>query len=514
MKFKGEIMKGKLFCFFIFCLFLVLIIICFNHGVKTEIRAYILFEKASHLAREAKEVKDTSYSKALKLYEKALRTTERITTEYSSSRLAGRIVQNKAKIGPYTIKGLKEIIPRIEERAKMEESPLACALAITKTIWPGEEGKKDSALRNIAVSYAKVGEYDKALEVTTKIKDVFLNIMALCDIAVSYAEAGQREEASKILSQTLQLAKKTPFKLDAFSIIAGSYAKVGQYDKAFEVTTKIKKDRYLTAEKYKSEALCSIADNYAEAGQKEKASKILSQALQLAKRLKHYDLPCFVLRDISRVYAKIGQYDKAIEVADTIWGSTSPGFDSLYRIKALCDIAVSYAEAGQKEKASKILSQALQVAKAIEEDSSNDNALCDIAVSYAKVGQYDKALEVAKTIFYYHWKSKALCEIASCYADAGESDKALEILETAERFSRSYNPPPLTCYPSYYYVAVCYAKVGEYDKALETTERIEDRYFMCKALSDIAVSYAKTGMKVDEKAKNVLHSIVWSYVGH
>ena len=117
----------KLSYYIITCLSLILIFGCSSPDEK----ANKLFVEASQLVKKAQEAEKTSYSDALKLYEKALEKIERIQSKYPSSELAVNLVQDRIKVGSYTIKEIKEtIVPHIEIKAKAEENPLACALFV------------------------------------------------------------------------------------------------------------------------------------------------------------------------------------------------------------------------------------------------------------------------------------------------------------------------------------------------------------------------------------------------
>jgi len=427
-----------------------------------------LFVEAYQLVEKAQKVEKTSYSDALKLYEKALRKIESIPTKCPSSDLAVKILQNKVNIGPYTIKKFKEsIIPLIKLKSEAEKNPLACALLVAKTI---EDAFPQSlTLCEIANSYTKAGQKDKASEILSQALRVartieVLKSSALHDIADSYAKVGQKEKALQI-ARTIEDAY---YKSLALRDIADSYAKVGQYNEALQVARTIK-DASL-----KSRALCAIADGYTKAGQKEKASKVLSQALQVARTTE-------------------GAFSKSL---------------------ALRNIADSYAKAGQKEKASKVLSQALQVARTIEYASFKSEALHDIADSYAKVGQKEKALQIARTIKDAYYKSLALHDIADSYAKAGQKEKASELLSQALQVARTIEGA------SFKSLALCdiadsYAKAGQKEKAsellsqaLQVARTIEYASSKSFALSEIADSYTKAGLKVDEKASKILHQII------
>jgi len=304
-----EVKMKKLSYYIITCLSLILIFGCSSPNEK----ANKLYVEASQLVKKAQEVEKRSYSDALKLYKKALGKIERIQSKYPSSELAVKLVQDRIKVGSYTIKEIKEtIVPHIEIKAKAEENPLACALFVAKTI-----------------------------------KDADDKSWALADIAAQYAKAGQMNKASEILSQALQVAKTIVFasnKSSALADIAAQYAKAGQYGQALQVAKTIK-----DADD-KSMALTDIAAQYAKAGQMNKTSEILSQALQVAKTIKDADDKSSALADIAAQYAKAGQYGEALQVAKTIK-------HAYYKSRALIDIAGEYAKARQRvdDKAKKIL---------------------------------------------------------------------------------------------------------------------------------------------------------------
>ena len=134
---------------------------------------------------------------------------ERIQSKYPSSELAVKLVQDRIKVGSYTIKEIKEtIVPHIEIKAKAEENPLACALFVAKTIKDADD--KSSALADIAAQYAKAGQYGQALQVAKTIKHAYYKSRALIDIAGEYAKARQRvdDKAKKILHEIVLTSSK------------------------------------------------------------------------------------------------------------------------------------------------------------------------------------------------------------------------------------------------------------------------------------------------------------------
>ena len=109
--------------------------------------------------------------------------------------------------------------------------------------------------------------------------------------------------------------------------------------------------------------------------------------------------------------ALVNLLDYALQVANEAEQSTAIKF--YFKAPALADISSKYAEAEQYDKA-------LQIANTIEEDSEKARALADISSKYVEVGQYDKALQIANTIEHDSQKAFALADIAGKYVEVGK----------------------------------------------------------------------------------------------
>ena len=70
-----------------------------------------------------------------------------------------------------------------------------------------KEGYKAGALGEIAIQYAKAGQFSKALETVKTIEDSTIKFLALGEIARHCAEAGEKEKAAQSLTQALETAK-------------------------------------------------------------------------------------------------------------------------------------------------------------------------------------------------------------------------------------------------------------------------------------------------------------------
>ena len=268
----------------------------------------------------------------------------------------------------------------------------------------------------------------------------------MASIAGTQAEAGQREQALQLLSEAREVARIKPWP-----------------------------DLRL---------LCAIAGKYAEAGQQEQASRILAETLITAQTIKRmYDgikqNGLWVVPDIAIQYAKIGEFDQALQTAD---GIKKPARD---RIRAWIGIAGEYAKAGQKEHAARLLSRALEAAKMFEEEEwayEKSKPFTDIAGVYTQIGQKDQAtlvlsqaLKKAMAIPGSYNQFEALAEIAINHAKNGESNQALEVVNAIEGLHPDDRSMVLA------EIAGGYAKAGQKEQAmlllsqaLKTAETIKE----------------------------------------
>ncbi len=394
-----------------------------------------------------------------------------------------------------------------ELKTKAESDLLACAYFITGTIGYSFSHPKTESLKDIAVEYARTGRYDQAMQVAQTIKE-------------DYQRAG-------ILGG-----------------IAAEYAKAGQYDQALQVTTTIASDYA------KSEALTKIAGAYRESGQVDKALPLLSQALKITET---GNLP---IEDIAAEYARAGQYDKALLMADAMKSAGAKSF-------VLANIADTYLESGQKDKASQLLSQAVEIGrinfaylcvlkhiaiayakmgqyeqglslvKTMGNIPCKTEAFQGMAVEYAKTGQYDRAFQVAEEIKDPSPQAVALAQIADVYAQAKQKTEASRVLSRALMIAEAIpkNPPlislPFAMDPEmgrYFYdqtavvfkekaaaplkeIAVEYAKIGEYEQALKLAKAITDVYYKVGALLGINRCYEQSGEKIDANSRKILQEI-------
>lgn len=348
----------------------------------------------------------------------------------------------------YTVAGKLEPVPAILEEA----------LQFAKAYDPPNPYSKGYAIRPIAIAYAKIGQYEQAIQIAQSIVNApYPKTSALGAIASQYAQKGQMEQALQ-LAQSLEAGES---KAKAFSDIAIAYAKAGQQDKAFEVFSQavelaqsvgetlladiiahyaeagqpaaaLQVAQRLENAEGKAKALAAIAFLYMTSGQQVQASRLLSQALESAKAIPESFKQQWLLEEMIRNYVKAERFDYAFQVAQTVQEDSY----EFNRKQILVKLATQAAQAGQYE-------QALQIVQALDKNYGDwrNIALQQIALAYASSGQYDKAIEIAQILdnsgSTYTYRARTLAAIANQLLKTGQTNRATELYSQAVQVANS-----------------------------------------------------------------------------
>ncbi|WP_292872810.1 hypothetical protein [Nostoc sp. LPT] len=222
--------------------------------------------------------------------------------------------------------------------------------------------EKDSKIKNldlgyIAISYAKLGQCNQAIEIAKSIKDYpdyrefkdayithdgLIIGLNLPDVFVEIAEkctaAGRYEQAFK----AIQEIKFSDNKSEALGVVAVEYAKKSQYKQAFQVLKE------------------NLESDYNKALLSSESDSIKARFLLKSQSIKALALPKIVEQATqSKPSAKAEQVlSQALEVAQTIKSRDD-------KVKVITAIAIGYAQLKQKDKSEQLLAQALQIAENI-----------------------------------------------------------------------------------------------------------------------------------------------------
>lgn len=201
----------------------------------------------------------------------------------------------------------------------------------------------------------------------------------------------------------------------------------------------------------------------------------LAAALRVAGHVKNAESYDELASAISRRYADRGEFERAVEIADTL-------NDPYTRDQTLASIAVKCAADRQED-------AAFELIETLEDFSHQATALSQIAIAYANAGEFDRAVEIADGM---EDNSATLAEIASQCASKGEYERAFEIVERLD--FPGYAALALTR------IADSYIQAGRVDEAVELLSQALDEAAAIDAgdekattLSEIALKFADAG---------------------
>ena len=342
---------------------------------------------------------------------------------------------------------------------------------------------KTSVLTPIAQGYVAARQPDTAekilsqsLQEAQRIESPlpFRKADALQQIAVTYAKAGNYDRAIPIAQSIANTDYSVYYKAQALAGIASEYVQDGQLEPALQIAQTI------NAADTKAKAMAAIAAGYANKKQPEKASQVFSQALAVAQAADNPNISKpGLLADVALEYAKAGQLDAPLAVVQKLE-------DAFIKAKSLAAIALLYSQAGQQQQANQLLSQAIESVNEIKEDYQKSEVRQEIIRNSIEAGQPDYALLVAQTIPDEFARSETLQQVAFQAVEKGQNEFALKIVQAIDKKFVDYRNSVLQR------IAIGYAKAGEYDKALQIAAdtTYNDRV---RTLAAIATEYSKAG---------------------
>ncbi len=281
----------------------------------------------------------------------------------------------------------------------------------------------------IALSFAKLGEVDRALDALTealnKEDNLKWKVKYLYNVAKELYVSGYRKEALNLFENAFDIALSLDKEEKDFSLssLSKSLAEVGEIDFALRVAEKIDDDFHL------EDALIEIILSIYLMNKMEYADRVF----ELAEKLD--DLKKEVLVE-SICYKKMHKLKYAKEVGDLL--------------RRLEDLAES-----------------------IDNSSYRDEALSYLAKAYAVIGEYDHALELAEKIDDEWYRNVTIGYIAYRLAKDGDKSRAKSLIENLN-------------YGSELIETLCYIRLGEIDKAKNIIVQSLDRSSnICTALLEL-----------------------------
>lgn len=401
-------------------------------------------------------------------------------------------VANKIESPPDKAMALDAIATRYGRVGQKDKAAeiLSQAVQEAKAIW-GISFVKDTVLEKIAVTYAQLGDYDQAIQLTHKIAGDIPKGRALARIVAQYVEAGDYNQARQV-ANTIEVQTS---QANALIEIA---AKTGEYQPALSVAQKIDEQESASA---KSIILGKIALLSSKFGQSQQADELLTEAFDVAKNIEDTDTQVTQFTKIAILYLELGKKEQAVKVSAKTLAVANQFTDAEKKARIYAEIAVVYGKAGKRELATSVLTQAVQMSETIQNKETKARTLAEIAIASAKINPYDQVLQlIQETLGNANTQAYALTRIAKDYEEAGNKEQAAKALEQgfqiAQTLKNTKDKSQMLAN-----IAVQLGKIAQYDRAIAVAQTIDvtqPNSPKAFALAKIANYYAKAGEK--EKA--------------
>ncbi|MBD2018810.1 hypothetical protein H6F43_01250, partial [Leptolyngbya sp. FACHB-36] len=234
----------------------------------------------------------------------------------------------------------------------------------------------EQLLGKIAAEYAKLGQYDRAIAITTSMGYTTLPPQACCvplrteaeiAIAEAYVKAGQINQAQ----QFAERIQSTASRYQVFVPIVVALAEQGRFADAIALSKRINDATQVSRARY------GIAKGYISADRVLEGVEFIKSVVDPTERVS-------LLTLLSQWASRSGQYDRAYRIANQIQDAGTKG-------QVLTEVAIAYANAGQRGRASTILSQAYEIAR----KQPPPQAVAQWVGNFAQIGAFDRALEIA-----------------------------------------------------------------------------------------------------------------------
>ncbi|MBW4462040.1 MAG: hypothetical protein KME47_17635 [Nodosilinea sp. WJT8-NPBG4] len=376
-----------------------------------------------------------------------------------------------------------------------ESSAIDCATELALLEQSVANGLVDQARQHIndRQTEAAAIALTQAFEAIGQVEDVAAKVTLLDQIINSYegsadrslieqlvnqANPPQQQQVAAVLPQAVQVTQSlssgySAIKTRTLTSIARYYGVLEQPQQAQPVLAQaLQASRLIRGAEFQTKALTDIAQVYMAIRQPQLAVPIVAQSLQFAQAATYPDVNrrARSLEPIARLYAQLGEPDRALQVAQQIEdapyyqsiamiavideylkaGQVNPG-GQLNQVRLL-DRAVSialdipaddqraiilgaiagrYAEARQPDRAAELLGQALEISAWARTTSEREQAAVAIIVRYAAARQIDDALRFLGDFDDPTAKATGYGAIASLYAEAGQTERAQATLTQA-----------------------------------------------------------------------------------
>jgi tetratricopeptide (TPR) repeat protein len=320
---------------------------------------------------------------------------------------------------------------------------------------------REAALADLAFQYAVAGELNQALDLSDRLDQKSKILSVVVQMIEPLASQRSPDQLVAILTRVSQNADalKTPaVKVNLLTQIAQAWIRSERQDQAIAILPKLLTTvQSIKDAEEREKQVATIAVMYAKVGN-------FDQAIKLAETLT-VEQKDDTLGEIASSLAAVGQFESALQMVDRIQSN-------FYKASTLEQISLAYTKAGKKPEALTVLSQAVQFVEKMDveqESQERNDFLGSFAVQFVEIGQDEKAFQVIGKIEPFARASKA-ADLADYYLERKQYDRVMQVIQVMkaagdqDRVSSTLSS-----------LATHYITLGQYDRALEIANTLEDR---------------------------------------
>lgn len=274
---------------------------------------------------------------------------------------------------------LLEIAARFHE-ANQDKRALEILEKIKQLAETLEPRFSDQTLTQVALFYARLGDFERAENALEAIEDLQQIAAAHAGIALEHATSDMEralaslEEAYAVLkSQPERQIRDSKSRFNLFATIAIRFAQFGKPERGLEIALENRDEEPRNIALTNIAAVCATDNKDA-------------LARQAVAAIEDYASQIFALVAISDAEAQKSDTEKSLQFLEEAYNLSEEIGRLTLRSQALNEIAARFAERGNKEKAAEILRESLQSAQTILDESHQAIALVNLADTYEKLG--------------------------------------------------------------------------------------------------------------------------------
>ena len=359
------------------------------------------------------------------------------------------------------------------------------ALELVETI--DDPVLQNSAIENMSIEFARRGDFDTALNLADQLTD---NDSALGSIATFYWQSGLKNEAVE-LARSIEFAQQRAMTLAQLAKLSDEDEECSELlVEAQNVAEEMEPDEL------KVYALMAVASVYEDRADREQSLEVLNRALEVSDDsestgpigLSGSFTTDELLLQILQALLRLDAFSKAEEVTDAIE-------DRFLFARANLGLAVARGKDQERGEAIAYLADSREMITGLEplskqESDVHDAMIIDLAMSYANYEDYAEARRQIKSVASEQMQVLAFKELGKLCGRAGDERWTRELAEDLQsHFDKTQ-----------YWLEIYNATNSDHPelseraltKALAAAEDIERPVEKAKALTEIAVTFAKT----------------------